>query len=92
MDADTISALAALETAERLMARAYAAIREGRAAYAAKIIQQAVDVTTTTTVSLVKDQALSDSIAADARNGVRHAIEQIEAEGRKGLAIPTSGK
>lgn len=74
---DEIKALVTIEVAERLAAHAYTAIRAGRAGYAAELLQELTGVTSARTCAAVKRQALSDTIAARAREEVTAIVDRL---------------
>jgi len=87
MNTDTQRALTTVEAAERIATHAATAIQEGNTLYALALLERLTDATTTTTCSLVKDPALSDAIAKDAKDPVAAAVAHAEFE-TAGLAAP----
>lgn len=60
------TALVTIEVSERLAVHAYASIERGDTTEAMRLLAELVNGTTATTCSQVKDQRLSDRIAAKA--------------------------
>lgn len=69
-------ALITVETAERLAVKAYHAIESGDLDEAKRILAALTDETTSRTATAVKDQHVSDAIAAKAAEAVRTVLDR----------------
>lgn len=80
-----VKALVTIETAERLMVKAYNLLNGGdeqptpeTVEHALLLLDKAIDITTSRTATAVKRQDLSDEISRQARFEVNRATERID--------------